>query len=143
MESFYLYLSSQDCLDIRKNNNPSEFMIQLPKSYALDGHWSCAVTEIALTCNFRPRSKRLYLCGDLVEETCVRGTFIPVLRSIEIETKYRKQKYKEFIHRVYLPVTVTNLNSLRLYLKDENLNPVLFDINDLHCVLHLKKSWAR
>ena len=139
MANFYLYLSSQDSLDVRKNNNPSEFLIQLPKSYTLDGNWTCAVTEITLTCDFSPRSKRLYLCCDIVEETCVRGTLLPVLRSFEIETKYKRQKYKEFKVPAYLPVTITHLNSLRFYVKDENLNTVEFNTNDLHCVLHLKR----
>ena len=143
MDSFYLYLNSQDSLSIRKNNSPSEFWIQLSKSYHLDGQWTCALTEITLDCDFKQRSKRLYLCCDLVEESYARNTLIPVLRNIEIGTKYKKVLSTEFIRPIYVPVTVTQLTSLRLYFKDENLNPVDFETNDLHCVLHFKKSWAR
>ena len=140
MDEFYLYLSSKDSLDIRKNN--SEFLFQLPKPYTLDGKWSCAVTEVTLTCDFTPRSKRLYLCGDFVDESCVRSTLQPVLRNFEIETRYKKLKYTEFVNRVYVPVTVHHLSLLRLHFTDEDLNEIKFDANDFHCVLHFKKAWA-
>ena len=143
MNDFYLYLNSQDSFDIRKNNDPSEFLIQLPKSYTLEGSWTCAVTEVSLTCDFKPRSQRLYLCGDFVQESYVRDSLLPVLRNFEIETRYKKLKHKEFVNLVRVPLTVTHLNSLRLYLKDEHLKPVQFNSKDLHCVLHFKKSWAR
>lgn len=143
MDSFYLYLHSQDSPDIRKNNNPSEFWIQLPKSYHLEGQWACALTEITLDCDFTPISKRLYLCCDFIEETYVRNTLIPVLRNVEIGTKSKKLLSTEFTRLTYQPVTVTQLTSLRLYIKDEHLNPVIFGTNDLHCVIHFKKIWAR
>ena len=143
MTDFYLYLSSLDSLNIRKNNNPGECFIQFPKSYELDGVWTCALTQISLTCNFTPRSKRLYLCCDLIQDSYVRNTSLPVLRNIEIETRYKKLQTKEYVNPEYIPVTVNHFNSLHIYLRDENLNSVNFTTNDLHCVVHFKKSWAR
>lgn len=142
MTDFYLYLSSRDSLDIRKNNNPTDLYIQFPKSYTLEGRWSCALTEVTLTCDFTPRSKRLYICCDIVEESYVRDTLFPVLRNIEIQTRYKKLKTEEFVNPVYVPVKVKNLSTIRLYLLDEHLNPVQFQSSDLHCVLHLKKKWV-
>lgn len=142
MSNFYLYLNSTDSDDIRKNNNPSDFYIQFPKGYTLDGHWTCAVTEIALTCDFTPRSKRLYLCCDLIQQTYVRNTQVPVLRNIEVGTRYKKLQSLEYTRPLYTPVTIKYFNSLHLYLRDEDLNPVEFKSNDLHCVLHFKKGWA-
>ena len=69
MSEFYIYLSSRDSSDIRKNNTPSEFWVQFPKSYLLAGQWKCALTETSLTCNFKPRSPRLYLCCDILEQS--------------------------------------------------------------------------
>ena len=57
---FYLYLSSRDSLDIRKNNTSSEFWVQFPNPYLLEGQWKCALTEISLTCDFKPRSVLRY-----------------------------------------------------------------------------------
>lgn len=142
MTDLYFYLSSRDSLDIRKNNNTSEFWIQLPKRYTLEGNWKCALIEASLTCDFTPKSSRLYICSDIVEESYVRNTSLPVLRNIEVWGRFKKLKTEQFLHPTYIPVKVTNLNLIRIHLVDEDLNPVEFDSNDLHCVLHLKKSWG-
>ena len=59
MTDFYLYLSSQDSLDVRKNNSPPDFWNQLPKTYSLEGQWMCALKQISFTCDFKPKSRRL------------------------------------------------------------------------------------
>ena len=140
MTDFYTFLSSKDSLDLRKNNTPSDFWIQFHKTYTLDGHWVCALKQISLTCNFTPRTRRLYFCCDIVGESYVRNRTIPVLRNIEIETRYKKLKSETFEEAIYLPVNVSNLNAIRLYLLDEDLQPINFDSNDLHCVLHFKQN---
>lgn len=140
MTDFYVYLSSQDSFDLRKSNSPSDFWIQFNKTYTLDGHWVCALKQISLTCNFTPRAKRLYLCCDIVEESYVRNRTVPVLRNIEIENRYKKLKTDTFPDAIYLPINVTNLTNIRLYLLDEDLQPITFDSNDLHCVLHFKQN---
>ena len=40
---------------------------------------------------------------------------------------------------INVSVKVSTLDSIRFELKDENLNSVDFNSNDLHCVLHFKK----
>lgn len=140
MTDFYLYLSSQDSLDVRKNNNPSDFWIQFPKTYSLEGQWVCALKQISFTCDFKPKSRRLYLCCNIVEESYVRNTLFPVLRNIEIENKSRKYKSESFEEGIYIPVNVTNLATIRVSLLDADLHPVQFESNDLHCVLHFMKN---
>ena len=143
MDSFYVYLNSKDSLDVRKNNNPADFFIQFPKSYQLDGIWTCAVTDVTLLCDFIPRSKRLYLCCDLVEDSYVRNTSLPILVNIEIESRYKKLQHINYSSPTYIPVSSNYFNSVHLFLKDEDLTPVTFKGDDIHCVLHFKKSWAR
>ena len=140
MTDFYLYLSSQDSLDVRKNNSPSDFWIQLPKTYSLEGQWVCALKQISFTCDFKPKSRRLYLCFNIVEESYVRNTLFPVLRNIEIENKSRKYKSETFEEGIYLPVNVTNLTTIRVSLLDADLHLVQFESNNLYCVLHFKKN---
>lgn len=142
MDDFYLYISSRDCVNIRKNNSPSDCWIQFPRAYTLEGEWVCALKEISLTCNFKPKSTRLYLCCDILEESYVGETSLPVLKNVEIQNKYQKLLSVEFANPSYVTVNVTSLNTLRLYLLDERLQIVKFDSNDLHCVLHLKKKWV-
>jgi len=142
MKDLYLYLHSRDSLQLHKNNNPSECWIQLPKLYSLEGRWECGLIDISLDCDFVPKSSRLYLCGDFVEESYVRETSLPVLRHIEVTSRYKKVKYEAYTHPIYVPVKTVQLRTLRLRIVDENLKPVVFNTNDLHCVLHLKQTWA-
>ena len=93
---FYLYLRSQDSLDVRKNNSSSDFWIQLPKTYSLEGQWVCTSKQLSFICDFKPKSKRLYLCCNIVEESYVRNTLFPMLRNIEIENKFKKYKSETF-----------------------------------------------
>ena len=55
MTDFYLFLSSQDSLDVRKNNNTSDFWIQLPKNYSLEGQWLCARKQVSNGAKIRNR----------------------------------------------------------------------------------------
>ena len=87
----------------------------------------CALKHISLTCNFTPRTSRLYLCCDIGGDSYVRNRTIPVLRNIEIETRYKKLKSETFEEAVYLPVNVSYLNAITLYLLDEDLQPITFN----------------
>lgn len=142
MKDHYLYLHSRDSLTLYPKNSPSECWIQLPKPYILDGQWECALVDISLDCSFSPRSLRLYLCCDFVEESCVKDRLVPVLRNIEVNARFNKIKTELFPELVYIPVNEKQLHTIRLYLLDADLKPVVFTENDLHCVLHLKQTWA-
>ena len=139
MTEFYPYLNCAESIDIRKNN--ANFLFQFPKDYILEGRWLCALVESSLTCNFIPRSKRLYLNCDITEDTFVRNKLQPVLTNIEIETRYKKFKFTECLHRRYRPVCVKRFNSIRLSFKSKDLKPIDLNSNDFHCVLYFKKSW--
>ena len=140
MTDFYLFLSSQDSLYVRKNNNTPDFWIQLPKTYSLEGQWLCALKQVSFTCDFKPKTRRLYLCSDIVGESYVRNTLVPVVRNIEIYKKAKKYLTENFEDDTYLSMDVTHLTSVRVYLRDSDLKPIQFDSNDLHCVLHFKKN---
>ena len=117
MTDFYLFLSSQDSLDVRKNNSSSDFYTQLPKTYSLEGQWLCALKQALFTSDFKPKTtRRLYLCSDIVEESYVRNTLVPIVRNIEIYNKSKKYLTEYFDDDIYLPVNVTHLTSIRVYL---------------------------
>ena len=138
MKSFYLFLSSQDSWDLFPHNTPSEWRIQLPKPYTLEGRWECSVIDITLDCNFTPRSSRLYLCCDFVEDSYVRGKALPVLKNLELTGRYKKVKYESFLNPTYIPVKTAQLRGLRFYTVGADLTPVVFSSNELHCVLHFR-----
>ena len=140
LTDFYLFVSSQDSLDVHKNNSSSDFWFQIPKTYSLERQRSCALKQVSFSCDFKPKTRRLYLCSDIVEKSYVRNTLLPVVRNIEIYNKSRKYLTETFEEGVYLPVNITHLTSVRVYLWDSDLKPVEFDSNDLHSLLHFKKN---
>ena len=135
MTEFYLFLSSRASV-YRKNG----FWIEFPKSYLLEGNWTCALTIITLTCDLKPRSSRFYLCSYIVQESYVRDSFIQILKNIEVGTRYKKVKPESYPKPIYVPVKVSTLDRIRLEFKDKNLQPLELDSNDLHCVLHFKRD---
>ena len=99
--------------------------------------------ELSLTLDFKPKNIRLYLCCDLVEDSYVFYSLLPVLRNVEVHTLYKKYKTKEYLNPTYIKVKSKNFQKIRLYLVDQQLKPVQFMSNDLPCVIHLMKQWVR
>ena len=95
---------------------------------------------ITLTCDFKPRSQRIYLCSDIVEESYVHNALIEIVRNVEIGTRCKKVKSESYTKPIYVPVKVSTLDRIRLVFKDENLQPLELNSNDLHCVLHFKRD---
>ena len=58
----------------------------------------CGLIDITLDCDFKPKSSRLYLCSDIVEESYVRGSLIELLRNIEIGHRYKKVRVLRETH---------------------------------------------
>ena len=83
IEEFYLYLYCGDSLSTHVNNHAGDFVVDLPKTYLLEGRWDCALTELTLHPQTKQRAKRLYLCSDLVQDSYLKNTFLPVLRSVD------------------------------------------------------------
>ena len=107
MTEFYLFLSSRDSV-YRKNG----FWIEIPKPYLLEGHWTFALIEITLTCDFKPRSQRIYLCSDIVQESYVHNALIEIERNVEIGTRYKKVKSESYTKPIYVPVKVSTLDRI-------------------------------
>ena len=95
MTEFYLFLSSSDSV-YRKNG----FWIEFPKPYLLEGNWTCALTEITLTCDFKPRSPRIYMCSDKVQESYVHNTLIEIVRNAEIRDIRKSSLNRTCVHRI-------------------------------------------
>jgi hypothetical protein len=83
MEEFYLYLYCGESLSTHVNNHAGDFVVDLPKTYLLEGRWECALTELTLHLQTERRTERLYLCSDLVQDSYLKNTFLPILRSVD------------------------------------------------------------
>ena len=72
-----------------------------------------------------------------MEKSYIRGSLIELLRNIEMGPRYKKTKSESYLRPIYVSEKVSTLDSIRIELKDENLNSVDINSNDLHFVLRL------
>lgn len=136
MTHHYLYVDGQS----GERKSRDDLLITFPSKITSDHEWECAITELALTLDSVPQSKRLYLCCDLLEESFVDYKQLPVLRNIEVISEY---KNIEFLHLRYLKLRPGAPNDFRLYFLDQYLRPVRFDWEDFYCTIHFRKRWGR
>ena len=83
MEELYLYLYCGDSLSTHVKNEAGDFVVDLPKTYLLERRWKCALTELSLQPQKERRTERIYLCSDLVQDSYLKNTFLPVLRTVD------------------------------------------------------------
>ena len=125
---FYLYLKLND-----SSGTAGQFLVaDPPKLRDLEGSWECALVEVLLKCDFTPKSDRLYLYGDFLEETVVNHDRIQVLRNTEVRGKYTKY----LSDRIYVPVIPGFKSYIRFTMVDEELKQVDFTSNKLCIVLN-------
>ena len=140
MDSFYLFLNCNDSEKVHKNNSAHDFIVDLPRTYKLTGEWECGLKELTAVLKFTPQSNCLYLCSDILSDSYVRNRTLPVLRNLEIGTRYNKLRLFTFENPIYISVKSEKLEDVRLYLRDSELQPVTFESNELNCVLHFRKK---
>ena len=136
MDHIFLFVSSKDCKTIFPGNNPAGFTVQLPRLLNLKGNWICALTEIYLDNKIVGTPKQVTVSTDLIEESYIRDTQLPVLRRIPVETN--KDIEFTFSNPYYLKVVQNQVHRIHLNLRDRDLQPIQFSSGELSCVLHLK-----
>ena len=133
MDDFYLYLHCGDSLAAHTDNHAGDFVVDLPKTYKLDGHWGCALTVIAMSTHTEQKTDRLYVCSNLIKESYVKDTFLPMLRSVP--TTNEETLDLEFSTPYYTPIRHRGLNRVRIFMRGDRLNPCRFKLNRLYCTL--------
>ena len=137
----YLFLGSEDAL--HPGNVPGDFIVTLPKTYRLDGHWECALLEMSL---HMPYHERLHVCCDVIEDSYVKGTLLPLLRIIPAveEDGTRIGRATVYGHLIFQRPYffslrgVKSLDRIRLFIRGSDMQPISLD-RPVHCVLLLKK----
>ena len=119
MEEFYLYLYCGESISTHVNNHPGDFVVDLPKTYLLEGRWECALTELTLHPQTERRTERLYLCSDLVQDSYLKNTFLPVLRSVDPTQEGTLDL--EFGRPYYTRMRQMELNRVRIFIRDDRL----------------------
>ena len=133
---FYLYITHSGQNDYL----PSEFMFEVPyRMKNLNGQWECALAEVSIDCTFTPKSDRLYLCGDFLDQSCIDGKSRQVLKNVEVRGKYNKYLNERYSDRMYIGVLPGYKDAFRFSLVGQDLNKVDFQSNKLHMVLHFRQ----
>ena len=135
MNNHYLFLSSNDSKDEYPDNMSTEFTIELPRVYTLEGQWECALAEIEPNVN----TDTLYVCADLCQESYAENTMIPVLRRLRNIKKGKKPF--EFPVLYYVPVKKTHIDRIRIFIRGGKLQLIAKDKTITRCVLHLRRRW--
>jgi hypothetical protein len=138
MDNCYLFLASDDSLLTHVNKTAGDFIVELPRRYRLDDSWECAISEITFVSEFEQLTDRMYACTDVMDDSYVRGTTLPVLRSIDIDTDTKVDL--SFNPLCYIKVQTDELRRIRIFIKDRNLKPSRFKFDRLYCTLHFPQK---
>ena len=125
----HLFLSSKDSLDNYPNNTTSDFTIELKDKLTLDGTWECALREIKFA--EEDLNEDCYIFTDICVDSYVLNNHLPVLRQISNSEK--------FVNPYYFQVNRKEIFSLRLYIRNQNLQLPSTLPESVHCVLSLRK----
>ena len=130
MKEFYLTLKPVRSM----YGHPGEFYA--PWTKRLQGAWECALVEISMDCDFTPKSDRLYLFGDFLDTSYIQANQYPLLRNVEVrDKKYLTERY---LDPRYVRMREIGSEVAQFRFVDDSLNPVTFESEQLHLVLHVR-----
>ncbi len=129
----YLFLSSLNSKDRHPENDSTDFTIEFPAQYRLNGEWECALKEIETNID----SQIMYVCCDLCVQSYVRDTMYPVLRIVKSSKRGKKFTFQD---PFYVKVKSDKVNRLRMFIRGSELQPLAKDTTELRCTIHLRKS---
>lgn len=136
---YFLFLSSADSKEWFPQNNAQCFTIKLPTPLKLDGNWKCALTEIAFTPKFSENiPKEIYICTKIVQDSYAVNSSLPLLRKLIIPDSSFQLQWA-FPQNFYIEVSQEEIQYLKIYIKDQNLQNPSFLKEPLTCTLHLCK----
>ena len=136
----YVFLCSADSLQTHVNNTASDFVIDLPRTYRLDGTWECALTEITFVSQFEHLTDRIYVCSDVIEDSYVKGTALPILRSLDVDTDEKVDLTFDSLY--YFKVQSDQIRRITIFIRDSELRPIRFKVDRLYCTLHFRRRWV-
>jgi hypothetical protein len=62
------------------DNVGGRFRVYFPNPYVLDGTWECPLLEATFVPKLTTPTRRIYVCCDLVNNSYIRDSYIPVLQ---------------------------------------------------------------
>ena len=87
---------------------------------------------------------QLYICCDIVEDSYVRNTTLPILRAQDV-TAEQLFVHNTYTHPIYLKISKQDIPDIRIYVRTIGCRPDNLTLNTLtaSCVCANKKPWLR
>ena len=119
----YVFVASTDSLDYHPSNVPHDFTVELPDT--IIGKYSCVLLDFYCL-NI---TEELYVFCDICEQSYVKDHKLPLMRIIthtgEVTIPY------------YTPVTRRNIQRMRIYIRNKDLEAPALDIGPVRCTIGL------
>lgn len=127
LQTKYIYLSSQDSLDIHPNNKWYDFTVKLSSIIDLHGRWSCALMDI----DYENVNHELYVYTDICHYSYVLDGQFPLLRRVYSPV--------EFINPYFINIIHSQIGSIRIYIRDRKGEIPNISITRLTCTLQFRR----
>ena len=142
----YYFLSSNDSTDVFESNKWEDFSVNISPSIHLnkeDG-WRVGLLQLDIDTNNNREfesenmSKYIYIYCDLIFSNNSIGNLKSVINYISIDPRKKKQDiHTSFATPYYFSLNRENINSIRIYLKDEHGNSPTLSGYSSRCALHI------
>ena len=132
--STYLFLSSADSQQFFPDNSAADFRIKLDIPIILDAHWHVCLCEITFKLKSGDNSKSLSVYSSICRPSYIDNHAAPILRRIT------RKGAQEFMSRQYFPIARRYIESLDIYIRNEQGEKPLFADKPIELTLHLKRS---
>jgi hypothetical protein len=82
----------------------------------------------------------MYIYSSLVDPILVGGVYVPLLRSIWVDSKYGDMVHKNVKNKMYLPVSSTSINNIEIQIRNDAGELISFPYGSKTTLtLHLKR----
>lgn len=147
----YIFVKSSESMDYYPENKPYDFKIHLDNALDLHGFWKIGITEFFTLSSTKKtvidkltsksittfEHKSLFVYSNVCDFSSVNGHQQPLLRIIQADPSFGWNE--KFYPAYYIPLRVTHLSDLHLYLKDDSHSPATFIDSDVWITLHLTR----
>lgn len=133
----YLFLDSRDSTVFHPFNTPDDFIVTLPKPYVIDDSWECAILELNIDMHQDVSTARLYVFCDIVGDSYVKNTMLPILRPITLEGGANQMTY---MNPFYIKVSKQEISQIRIFIRNQDLSALHSQVNFFNCTLCLRKK---
>jgi hypothetical protein len=138
----YLYVSSDQSDSFYHGNSPTAFRIKLPRRIDLNPSkkWTIAILDIELPQlldSYKPRY--ITVNTNVCQPSFSNSSQAPILQRLYYN-QLKKKGACIFDHLRYIPVTADSLDSLSIYLTDDQGGEPSFKSGHSYCTLHIETS---